>query len=48
MMENEWDLEAIRVIEEDELALMEIMRRHIDYKDEWIIDSGYSNHMTNG
>ena len=24
---------------------MAMMREHIDYKDDWIIDSWYSNHM---
>ena len=44
-MEDEWDVEVICAIEEDELALMVMMREHIDYEDKWIIDSRYSNHM---
>ena len=32
--------------EEDELALMAMMGEYIDYVDDWIIDSGCSNHMT--
>ena len=45
-MDDEWDVEAICVIEEDELALVTMMREHIDYEDDWIIDSRCSNHMT--
>ena len=33
-IEEEWDVEAICVIEENELALMAMMREHIDYKDD--------------
>ena len=44
-IEEEWDAEAICDIEEDEVVLMAIMREHIDYEDDWIIDSGCSNHM---
>ena len=44
-MEEEWDVEELYVIEEDELALMAMMRNHIDYENDLIIDSGYSNHM---
>ena len=44
-IEEEWDAEAICVIEEDELVLVVMMRGHIDYEDDWIIDSRCSNHM---
>ena len=44
-MEEEWDIEVLYVIEEDELALMAMMRDHINYENDWIIDSGCSNHM---
>ena len=44
-MEEEWDAKVLYAIEEDELALMAMMRDHIDYENDWIIDSGYSNHM---
>ena len=33
-MEEEWDVEEICVIEEDELALMAMMGKHIDYKND--------------
>ena len=46
-MEDEWDTEELCVIEEDKLALMTMMGEHIDYEDDLIIDSWYSNHMTN-
>ena len=52
-MEDEWDAEAICVIEmdrqamleKDELALMTMMGEHINYDDDWIIVSRCSNHM---
>jgi len=44
-MEEEWDVEVLYAIEEDELALMAMMGDHIDYENDWIIDSGYPNHM---
>ena len=39
-MEDEWDAKTISVIGEDEVALMEMMEEHIDYENNWIIDSG--------
>ena len=45
-MEDEWDAKELCAIEEDELVLMAMMGEHINYEDDWIIDSGYSNHMT--
>ncbi|KAI3500109.1 hypothetical protein L1887_35925 [Cichorium endivia] len=45
-IEDEWDAEALYAMEENELALMAMMREHIDYEKDWIIDSGCSNHMT--
>ena len=44
-MEEEWDAEVLYTIGEDELALMAMMGDHIDYENDWIIDSGCSNHM---
>lgn len=32
-------------IEKNELALMAVMRDKIDYENDWIVDSGCSNHM---
>ena len=46
-MKDEWDAEVLCPIEEDEVALMVMMGDHIDYEDDWIIDSGCSNNMTN-
>ena len=31
-MEDEWDAKIICVIEEDKLALMKMMGKHIDYR----------------
>ena len=42
-MEDEWDVEVLCAIEEDELALMAMMGEHIDYENNWIIDLEYSN-----
>ena len=44
-IEEKWDGEAICLIEENELALMAMIGEHIDYEDDWIIDSACSNHM---
>ena len=44
-MEDEWDVEVLCATEEDKLALMAIMGEHIDYEDDWIIDSGCLNYM---
>lgn len=35
----------IQVQEEDDLVLMEMMGERNDYENNWIIDSGCSNHM---
>ena len=43
-MEEEWDTEVLYAIEEDELALMATMGDHINYENDWIVDSGCSNH----
>jgi len=49
-IEDEWDAEALFVIEEeeddDELALTAILSDQINYEKDWIVDSGCSNHMT--
>ena len=45
-MEEEWDIEVLYVIEEDELALMVTMGDHINDENDWIVDLGCSNHMT--
>ena len=45
-MDEEWDTTTICVIEEDKIAFMVMMGEHVDCKDDWIIDSGCSNHMT--
>jgi len=45
-MEEEWDTEVLYVIEEDELAFMVTMGDHINYVNDWIVDSRCSNHMT--
>ena len=42
---EEWDAEVLYAIEEDEQALMAMMGDHIDYENDWIVDSGCSNHM---
>ena len=45
-MEKEWDAEVLYAIEEDEEAFMEMMEDHIDYENDWIVDSEFSNYMT--
>ena len=45
-MEEKWDAEVLYAIEEDELALMATMGDHINYENNWIVDSGCSNHIT--
>ncbi|XP_062079284.1 uncharacterized protein LOC133783653 [Humulus lupulus] len=42
---DEWDAEASFAVEEGELALAVTVPRPIDYNNDWIIDSGRSNHM---
>jgi hypothetical protein len=44
--EDGWDAEALFATEEKELALTVTTPEQIDYKNDWIIDSGCSNHMT--
>ncbi|XP_062086226.1 uncharacterized protein LOC133792339 [Humulus lupulus] len=44
--DEEWDVEASFAVEEGELALAVTVPRPIDYNNDWIIDSGCSNHMT--
>ncbi|KAE8655616.1 hypothetical protein F3Y22_tig00117021pilonHSYRG00028 [Hibiscus syriacus] len=44
--EDGWDAEALFATEEEELALMVTTPERIDYKNDWIVDSGCSNHMT--
>ena len=44
--EDGWDAEALFAMEEEELALTVTTPERIDYKNDWIVDSGCSNHMT--
>ncbi|KAE8711941.1 Detected protein of unknown function [Hibiscus syriacus] len=44
--EDGWDAKALFATEEEELALTVTTPECIDYKNDWIIDSGHSNHMT--
>lgn len=44
--EEGWDAEALFATEEEELALTVTTPERIDYQNDWIIDSGCSNHMT--
>ncbi|KAE8724613.1 tir-nbs resistance protein [Hibiscus syriacus] len=44
--EDGWDAEALFATEEEELALTITTPERIDYKNDWIVDSGCSNHMT--
>uniref|UniRef100_A0A2N9H439 Uncharacterized protein n=1 Tax=Fagus sylvatica TaxID=28930 RepID=A0A2N9H439_FAGSY len=44
--EDGWDAEALFATEEKELALTVTTPEQIDYKNDWIVDSGCSNHMT--
>ncbi|KAE8692395.1 putative disease resistance protein [Hibiscus syriacus] len=41
-----WDTEALFAIEEEELGLTITTPERIDYENDWIVDSGCSNHMT--
>ncbi|KAG6471607.1 hypothetical protein ZIOFF_069051 [Zingiber officinale] len=43
--EDDWDAEALFVAEENEVAFT-TMSDKINYKNDWIVDSGCSNHMT--
>ena len=38
-MEEEWDAEVLYAIEEDEQTFMAMMGDHIDYENDWIVDS---------
>ena len=44
--EDDWDAEASFAVEEEELALTASTVERIDYENDWIVDSGCSNHMT--
>ena len=44
--EDGWDAEALFATKEEELALTVTTQERIDYKNDWIVDSGCSNHMT--
>ncbi|XP_068639373.1 uncharacterized protein [Aristolochia californica] len=44
--EEGWDVVALFVMGEEELALTVTTPKQIDYKNDWIVDSGCSNHMT--
>ncbi|KAI3448734.1 hypothetical protein Pfo_005399, partial [Paulownia fortunei] len=44
--EDCWDAEALFATVEEELALTVTTSEQIDYKNDWIVDSGCSNHMT--
>ncbi|KAM2890706.1 hypothetical protein COP2_009095 [Malus domestica] len=43
--EDGWDAEALFATEEEELALTVTTQERMDYKNDWIVDSGCSNHM---
>ncbi|PHU18748.1 hypothetical protein BC332_14443 [Capsicum chinense] len=44
--EEEWDAKSSFVAEEEELALTATTSSKINYENDWIVDSGCSNHMT--
>ncbi|KAE8730369.1 tir-nbs resistance protein [Hibiscus syriacus] len=44
--EDGWDVEVLFATEEEELALTVTTPERIDYKNDWIVDFGCSNHMT--
>ncbi|KAM1906652.1 hypothetical protein ACFX14_026396 [Malus domestica] len=44
--EDGWDAEALFAMKEEELALTVTTQEQIDYKNDSIVDSGCSNHMT--
>ena len=46
--EDEWDVEALFVAEEEELAFKATTSKQVDYEKNWIVDSGCSTHMTGG
>ncbi|KAH0722644.1 hypothetical protein KY290_005298 [Solanum tuberosum] len=43
---DDWDVEAFFAVEQEELALTVTTSKQIDYENDWIVDSGTSNHMT--
>ncbi|KAG5598611.1 hypothetical protein H5410_029981 [Solanum commersonii] len=44
--EDDWDAEAFFAVEQEELAFTVTTSKQIDYENDWIVDSGCSNHMT--
>ncbi|KAH0642694.1 hypothetical protein KY289_033668 [Solanum tuberosum] len=44
--EDDWVAKAFFAVEQDELALTVTTSKQIDYENDWIVDSGCSNHMT--
>ncbi|KAG8495890.1 hypothetical protein CXB51_007509 [Gossypium anomalum] len=44
--DDEWDVEASFAVEEEDLELAVTTSQKIDYKNDLIVDSGCSNHMT--
>ncbi|KAJ0017529.1 hypothetical protein Pint_09529 [Pistacia integerrima] len=44
--EKDWDTKALFAMEKEELAFIATILGRIDYENDWIIDSGCSNHMT--
>ncbi|KAK4434384.1 hypothetical protein Salat_0601200 [Sesamum alatum] len=45
-IKDEWDFEASFTADEDDLALATITSNQINYENDWIVDSGCSNYMT--
>ena len=43
--EDDWDAVSFFAKEEEELALTATTLERIDYENDWIVDSGCSNHM---
>ena len=44
--EEEWDVEALIITDEEEIDLITTTSDRIDCENDWIIDSGGLNHMT--
>ncbi|KAJ0082162.1 hypothetical protein Patl1_09783 [Pistacia atlantica] len=44
--EKNWDTKALFAMEKEELAFTVTIPGRIDYENDWIVDSGCSNHMT--
>lgn len=44
--EEEWDADALFTTDEEKMAFTTKVMDEIDYKNDWIVDSGCSNHMT--